>query len=220
LDLSIIINIMMNIIAKTIKAALLVALISLLSITTSSAANFYVADNKKTLILDGPILKGDFKKFMKLVEENPKSKVLLLNSGGGFAIEGFKIGIYVNRNNFNTYVPSGAHCASACSFIWLAGNYKFWGKGGDIFFHSIFSAIGDPTNDPKVTPKDKILTSYYMGDIKASFPLAVEIVENTNPTTFLKLTKNLVMSYGIQNVVLVDDVRPEPEIKPNPAKVN
>jgi len=199
----------MNIITKTIRAGTLALLITLLP-ASLQAAEFFLGNNNNSIVLNGPVWDGDFNKYVKLFSENPDRKALILNSPGGKALEGFKIGAFVKSNKIRTYVPNKASCISVCAFIWVAGDIRFFGEGGKILFHGIFSTPSeDPTDNPRVEPDDIALTSYYMGDMNASLRLTLDIIKKTSPTTFIELTKKLVEDYQMPNVVFIT-IEPPP----------
>jgi len=47
-----------------------------------------------------------------------------LNSGGGSLFSAISIGAIIHSKGMNTYVAKGSICASACGYIFLAGNKK------------------------------------------------------------------------------------------------
>jgi hypothetical protein len=203
----------MNII-KSVKAALIAIVFIAASVVQTQAAEITLANDNFGIILDGPILPGDYEKLVALIKENPERRGLILNSGGGHALVGFKIGKFVKQNKMKTLVPNGAYCASACAFIWIAGEQKYWGESGQIFFHGVYSAQGEPTNNPTVFPEDIGLTGYYMGDIGASLSLTLAIINQTSPTTFITLTPQMALFYGIKNVIMIKKEQPKPKSKP------
>ena len=49
---------------------------------------------------------------------------------------GIQIGETIRLKGFQTLVPAGARCASACAMAWLGGTQRFLGPGAQIGLHS------------------------------------------------------------------------------------
>ena len=75
------------------------------------------------LLLTGQIMQGDLGRLQAAVSKVPTGKkiVLLLESPGGSVDEGLAIGRFVYASKITTIAIEGPGCASACSFIFLAG---------------------------------------------------------------------------------------------------
>lgn|GEM_PF-4706027 len=76
-----------------------------------------------TLLFIGEIEDGDERGFRTALRAHEVDTVVLL-SGGGLVNEGLRIANIINDKNLKTYVPVNATCASACSFMFFAGNPK------------------------------------------------------------------------------------------------
>jgi hypothetical protein len=76
-----------------------------------------------TLLFIGEIEDGDERGFRTALRAHEVDTVVLL-SGGGLVNEGLRIANIINDKNLATYVPVDATCASACSFMFFAGNPK------------------------------------------------------------------------------------------------
>ena len=64
--------------------------------------------------------------------------VVTLQSDGGSLIAGVRIGTIIRLRNYDTVVPSGARCASACATAWLGGARRFMGKHALVGFHAAY----------------------------------------------------------------------------------
>ena len=71
----------------------------------------------------GEIKDGDERGFRKALR-NHKVDTVVLISDGGLVYNGLRLANIINDNNLSTYVPLGERCASACSFMFFAGNSK------------------------------------------------------------------------------------------------
>ena len=76
-----------------------------------------------TLLFIGEIEDGDERGFRTALRAHEVDTVVLL-SGGGLVSEGLRIANIINDKSLTTYVPVDATCASACSFMFFAGNPK------------------------------------------------------------------------------------------------
>ena len=75
------------------------------------------------LLFIGEIEDGDERGFRTALRAHEVDTVVLL-SGGGLVNEGLRIANIINDKRLTTYVPLGTTCASACSFMFFAGNPK------------------------------------------------------------------------------------------------
>ena len=76
-----------------------------------------------TILFIGEIEDGDTRGFRAALRAHEVDRVVLL-SGGGLISEGLRIANIINDKSLATYVPVGTTCASACSFMFFAGNPK------------------------------------------------------------------------------------------------
>ena len=64
------------------------------------------------------------------------SAMVRLQSNGGSLVAGIQIGETIRLKGFQTLVPAGARCASACAMAWLGGTQRFMGPGAQIGLHA------------------------------------------------------------------------------------
>jgi len=77
------------------------------------------------LLFSGEIQKGDAEKLAKvLMQAHPFGTMLILDSPGGDVEESLRIVLLAKTLHLGTVVESGGTCASACFFIWLAGDNR------------------------------------------------------------------------------------------------
>jgi hypothetical protein len=94
----------------------------------------------------------------------PDIRVLHLNSQGGRLFEGKAIAHEVRRRGLDTFVES--QCASACTFVFLAGRDRGATADAKIGFHSA-SIAGVDDNDPAGT--EGMLSTYRAAGLPESF---------------------------------------------------
>lgn len=74
--------------------------------------------------LKGEITPSSALAFRRTLLAAPDAKILLLDSPGGSVTAGLLIADDVHTRKLATVIPSGSTCASACSYIFLAGNER------------------------------------------------------------------------------------------------
>jgi len=89
------------------------------------------------IFIDGDIAVGDYETFLTKVGPYT-SGVVILNSRGGSAMAGIRIGQAIRMRNFATWVPNASLCASACAMAWLGGTRRLMGSQAKIGFHSVY----------------------------------------------------------------------------------
>jgi hypothetical protein len=91
----------------------------------------------------GVIERGDDKKFNEVASDMTQASVIL-NVKGGFIREAINIRRFIRLRNFETRVPNGAVCNSACIFIWLAGTVRHLDRYARLGFHSAATGRSPP----------------------------------------------------------------------------
>ena len=106
----------------------------------SQAAQFRAVDlpngGGQAILLSGPIEMGDAAAFHALAETLPKALVITTGPGGRIG-PAMAIGTEIRARGWTTLVPAGNRCASACTWIWLAGSTRMLGSDAQIGFHAI-----------------------------------------------------------------------------------
>lgn len=166
------------------------------------------ADQLSTVVLTGPIVAGDAERLVKtlltsmypglsavLQPQYRGAQTIRLDSPGGSVEEAFKIANLVQALHVRTEVSGGGKCASACFFIFLAGQER--------------TAIGF---DPKLG-----LVPYATGYVGLHRPyLAAETFKEEDASTSMKQQQQLmsrIRQYlGAENVpqMLVDAMMSRP----------
>ena len=82
--------------------------------------------------------------FHRAMEERPNARTIILNSPGGSVSDGLLVAEDVHERGFNTYIPQGQGCYSACSYIFLAGISRR--ADGELGVHQISSDVQSNAN--------------------------------------------------------------------------
>ncbi|MGQ7830923.1 surface-adhesin E family protein [Altererythrobacter sp. Z27] len=126
---------------RIILWALTLPFLSLLHFS-ANAATIYIPekwiDGKVAIMVDGPIEEGDAEKFLALSTLVETDKIVVLYSTGGQLIPAIKIGERIREAGYETVVPDGAKCTSACALIWIAGKKRWLSEKGTIGFHAAY----------------------------------------------------------------------------------
>lgn len=110
-----------------------------------SASNLMpsTAENGARIILmDGPVEKGDFERYQKIVADS--SQVTLIVQGpGGLVREAYSIGADINHRGYATMVFADNGCYSSCAVIWLSGARRYMSETSKIGFHQVSESFGN-----------------------------------------------------------------------------
>lgn len=74
----------------------------------------------------------------ELQSDIEKGVTIYLNSKGGRAHDGVKLGRLFRKHNIKALVRNGQVCASACAFAFVGAKYRSIGSGAELLFHAPF----------------------------------------------------------------------------------
>jgi hypothetical protein len=86
----------------------------------------------------GELVPGDEDKFVQVAGTLARA-VVIFEGPGGNLFAGIEIGKIIRFKQFDTLVPNGSACASACALAWLAGATRLIGATGRIGFHAPYA---------------------------------------------------------------------------------
>ena len=121
-----------------------------LLVRESSPDTVYVIDEIKS---------GDSFELRKVLR-NHEVKNIVLASPGGSVFEALQMAGIIHDNKLLTYVPRGAECASACAFLFFAGNERL--SDGQLGVHQAYSR--DASSKRKVG-ETEYLTQFTVSEI-------------------------------------------------------
>ena len=113
------------------------------------------------LVLAGPVERGDFERFKSVIERNrfKIGAIVLLDSPGGAAADGFAIGDLIREKRYST-IAAGA-CYSACALIFLGGSERYFAEGGDdrvfVAFHGLYFRDGSLAQEVAGVNRDWVM---------------------------------------------------------------
>lgn len=85
------------------------------------------------LMLTGEIGHGATKKLNSLLDQNPQSSILILNSEGGLIVESRGLANTIKQHQLDTHVLQ--RCYSACTLAFIAGNQRSLANNAQLGFH-------------------------------------------------------------------------------------
>ena len=103
---------------------------------------------KGVALILGEIDLNTSNQFQQMLVENPNLHLLVLDSLGGTVVPALDIAAAVNALGITTYVPEGATCASACTFIFFAGKERL--AAGNLGVHQMSLPSGGDGNISEV----------------------------------------------------------------------
>lgn len=135
----------------------------------------------KTLHIAGKIMSGITTAFKDAVRKNPSARTVVLSSNGGILVEGLGLANIIRKNGLNTHAEFV--CASACTFVFLAGKERSIAPTAAIGFHQsskptiTITPGGD--NQQYVSGNEAMRAVYAEAGLDAPF---IEAVLKTPPT--------------------------------------
>lgn len=134
--------------------------------TASAAEIRWIEDERGDVItIEGELVSGDEVAFAKAIKSLQNATVIL-NSPGGDLAPGLEIGMAIREAGFDTLVPDGAECASACALAWMGGESRAMGDRGSVGFHAAYVEVG---NRAEETGAGNAVIGAYLHELGLSF---------------------------------------------------
>ncbi|MGG1945272.1 ATP-dependent Clp protease proteolytic subunit [Trinickia sp. NRRL B-1857] len=92
-----------------------------------------VSPDSRSVIVTGTLREGSAAAITRVIDATPTAQWLVLNSNGGRVLEAQQLARTVRARGLDTYV--GGLCASACTFVYLAGKTRAASPYARIGFH-------------------------------------------------------------------------------------
>lgn len=166
-----------------------IAVLTLLLVSGTSTNGATITHNGTTITLSGDIKNRDAERLQTTIDSTGITTVYL-NSGGGVALEGYRIGHTLFKNNSLAIVSKGNSCLSACAVAFLGSSSKV--LSGILGFHVAWSL--DETSSYSDGMKNGqlfgALTASYFFNTGYTAQLPLIISQVTDSETFLILDIN------------------------------
>lgn len=124
-------------------AALLAALATGSACANDRIGDFVVYSTASDIIaLDGEIDAGTIRDFHRALKARPNTRVILLESPGGYVDEALRLAAEIRRRGLSTAIPRDFGCYSACSYLFFAGKEHV--VRGELGVHQVAEEGGKP----------------------------------------------------------------------------
>jgi hypothetical protein len=174
-----------------------VIVIWLLALPVAQAAEIVVKplEGGATLIaIDGELELSDIDSFRSKTELLPVGRTTIeFRSKGGKLLAGIRIGAQIRAKRFNTVVPDGAQCASACALAWLGGARRFVGENSNVGFHTAYIL---KTGGPAESGPGNAILGAYLNQLGLSEE-AILYITYAAPTSVHWMSLEEAAEYGI-----------------------
>ncbi|HZY49552.1 MAG TPA: hypothetical protein VFE64_07215 [Devosia sp.] len=131
------------------RVLLAAAAMFMASLATGSACandrigDFVVYSQASDIIaLDGEIDAGTIRDFHRALKARPNTRVILLESPGGYVDEALSLAAEIRRLGLSTAIPKTFGCYSACSYLFFAGKEHV--VRGELGVHAVAEEGGKP----------------------------------------------------------------------------
>jgi hypothetical protein len=169
----------------------------LVALTVAKAADIVVKplEGGSTLIaIDGELELGDIDSFRAKAEPLPVGRTTVeFRSKGGRLLAGIRIGAQIRAKKFNTVVPDGGQCASACALAWLGGARRFVGEHSSVGFHTAYIL---KTGGPAESGPGNAILGAYLNQLGLSEE-AILYITYAAPTSVHWMSLEEAAEYGI-----------------------
>jgi hypothetical protein len=168
-----------------------------MTITGAESADIGVKpfDGGSALItIDGELELSDIDSFRTKVEPLPVGRATVeFRSKGGKLLAGIRIGAQIRAKKFNTVVPDGAQCASACALAWLGGARRLVGEHSNVGFHTAYTL---KTGGPAESGPGNAILGAYLNQLGLSEE-AILYITYAAPTSVHWMSLEEAAEYGI-----------------------
>jgi hypothetical protein len=152
-------------------------------------------NNGLTLVaIEGELDVADIDTFRTRTESLPVGRATVeFSSKGGSLLAGIRIGSLIRTKKFNTVVPHGAQCSSACALAWLGGTRRLIGEYASVGFHTAYSVKAGALSESG--PGNAILGAY-LNQLGLS-EKAILYITHAAPTSMQWMSMEEAAEFGI-----------------------
>lgn len=173
------------------------AIQSILLLTPNAiAADIYIDDNKKAIIVKGELVEGDISSFQTALKSAKVKNIntVLFSSPGGNLLAGLRIGEAIRNERLHTSVEANGICASACGLAWLGGVKRFAQENASVGFHASYIV---KNGQKRETGSGNALVGAYLSRLGLS-DIAIVYVTRSSPNQMSWLTPQEGKQIGIE----------------------
>lgn len=96
---------------------------------------------RERIYVGGAIVSDENEEFARRAAE-ARNPLVVLSGPGGNTLAAIRIGQFVRMHGWDTLVPEGESCMSACALAWLGGAHRYMGATSKIGFHASYRVEG------------------------------------------------------------------------------
>jgi hypothetical protein len=178
---------------------------SVFAATAAAAATIELIEGERgqpdVIKVEGEIIVGDELTLAHLLLQSGDGLVML-DSPGGDLWPGLEIGRAIKLMGFDTLVPAGASCESACALAWLGGASRYMAAEGAVGFHAAYVEV---ENGALETGSGNAVIGAYLHALGLSFE-TIHFLTSPPPDGMYYLTCEEAERFGI-DVELFDEAR-------------
>lgn len=135
-----------------------------------------IAADGQSMVIFGMLGEGSAEEVKQILDSAPGVKTLVLNSAGGRLLEAENIAQFVRTRGLNTYVED--MCASACTYVFLAGKDRAATPNAKIGFHQpSFPGLDETTRQQST---QSMLETYRAAGLPEAFIQHVNTTQATD----------------------------------------
>lgn len=194
---------------KTLDTALAAAAIVTVALATTavSAATIELTEGARgepnVITFEGEVVTGDELTFAHLLLEAGDG-IVIFDSPGGDLWTGLEIGRAIRLMGFDTLVPSGSSCESACAIAWLGGENRYMAADGAVGFHAAYVEVEAGALE---TGAGNAVIGAYLYSLGLSFP-TINVLTSAPPEGMLYLTCDEAKRLGIEVALYEEETTP------------
>ncbi|MFO1089310.1 MAG: hypothetical protein U1E46_06985 [Hyphomicrobiales bacterium] len=114
---------------------LIAGIIGILAVVApADAADISRSQDAYSVLLQGELVPGDASRLIAYADS--RTRLVVLDSPGGSLGEGLRLAQLIAGAGWNTIVPSGASCISACAISFMGGNERIVGLRAIVGVHA------------------------------------------------------------------------------------
>ena len=153
-----------------------------------------IAANGRSVMVRGALREGSAAKVQTILDAAPGATLLVLDSNGGRIAEAQQLALVVQTRNLDTYVEN--LCASACTFVFLAGKNRAATPNARIGFHQ--PSFPGMDADAQRTMTQEMMDGYRAAGLPNSF---LQRIGKTSPEDMWYPTRDELIASNVINSV-------------------
>jgi hypothetical protein len=170
------------------------------AMTISAYSAEIVMIDDSSIYIRGEIVSGDGAAFTTLLEKNPKTKYVAINTTGGLVEDAMSMAYLIYEKKLITVIPENAECYSMCPIIFLSGYEKVMMANQTLGFHPSYTM--KPNGERVLHPETSGQLSWWLGVLNVPLEI-VWTMMGTSPYNLTAYTGEELNTLGV-DIVLIE----------------